>query len=249
MVSGYTIFVTYLLKPTVVAGGYSPAIHCNYISGIILNTNNPVIEEVRFYFPEIGDFKFLSTNIASGTGYTANKLYALIQLVNNSGFTSISNVKPDPALWKIVDVTNQILGYVSGATLSPSGLTSVVFKVPLNNYNSFSGYSINANINGINYPSTLQIADSELCFGDETYFLGNVSADIHADVYTTNLALILPANQFNSSTNSTWNGQSVYATEIGIYDANMNLVAIGKFNDPMEKNLNISRTVLFAVDF
>ena len=59
----------------------------------------------------------------------------------------------------------------------------------------------------------------------------------------------LPQNEFNSSTNSTWNGEPVYATEIGLYDDKYNLVAIGKFNDPMQKDANISRTVLFAMDF
>ena len=56
--------------------------------------------------------------------------------------------------------------------------------------------------------------------------------------------------QFNSTTNPTWDSvSSVYATEVGIYDSNGNLVAIGKFNDPVEKNSNIARTIEFAIDF
>jgi hypothetical protein len=119
----------------------------------------------------------------------------------------------------------------------------------LNSYSSFSGYSLNTNINGLNYPLSLPIDDNDLCFGDEIFFLGNVTTEIHADVYTTSLSIQLPLNEFNSSTNNTWNGESVYATEIGLYDDKYNLVAIGKFNDPMQKDANISRTVLFAIDF
>jgi hypothetical protein len=240
----YTIFVTYLLKPTVVAGGYSPAVHCNYIHPVKVSTEVLDIEEVRIIFPEINDFKFLNTGVSAGTGYTANYLYALVQ----TGLTT-TNLTPDPAKWKIVDVSGQISGHTAGTPLTPQQLTGQVFKVALNNYSVLPTYSLNTNINGLNYPSNLQAADSELCFGDETFFLGNVGAEIHADVYTTNLSILLPLGEFNSSNNNTWGGQSVFMTEIGIYDDNGNLVAIGKFNDPIEKNGQISRTVLFAIDF
>jgi hypothetical protein len=242
----YTIFVTYLLKPTVVAGGYSPAVHCNYIHSVQVSTETLAIEEVRIIFPEINDFKFLNSNLTAvnGTGYSANYIYVLIQ----TGITT-TNLVPDPALWKIVDVSGQISGHTAGTPLTPAQLTSLVFKVALNNYNTLPFYSLNTDVNGLNYPSNLTSADDQLCFGDETFFLGNVSAEIHADVYTTNLSVILPLGEFNSSNNSTWDGLSVYMTEIGIFDDNNNLVAIGKFNDPIEKNGQISRTVLFAIDF
>ena len=43
--------------------------------------------------------------------------------------------------------------------------------------------------------------------------------------------------------------KKVYITEIGIYDTNKNLVAIGKLNDPVAKDATISRTIVFAIDF
>ena len=89
-----------------------------------------------------------------------------------------------------------------------------------------------------------------MCFGDASYFFGNVTSKIKADVYTTDISINLPLNEFNSTTNSTWNGiETVYITEIGIYDSNKNLVAIGKLNDPVAKDATISRTILFAIDF
>jgi len=243
MANGYTIFTTYLLKPKL-ASGYTPAIHCNYIAATVLNTTTPDVEEVRIIFPEVNDFKFLSNNISNGTGYTANYLYAIVQLVSGT-----TNVQPDPTKWKYIDITSQISGHTAGAPITPTEMVQQVFKVALLNYDGFSGYSINTNINGINYPSNLPIADSELCFGDETFFLGNVTAEIHADVYTTDLSVILPLGQYNSTNNTTWDGLSVFISEMGVYDGNNNLVAIGKFNDPVEKNANISRTILFAIDF
>jgi hypothetical protein len=242
MASGYTFFSTYVFVPT---SGNSQAIHCNYIKSLQLPSANINVQEISMSFPDITDFKFLSNSITAGTGFTANKIYAIIQLVNNSGFTNILDVVPDVAKWKLVELTSQVTGYSTGSTfiLTPAKLTSVVFKISLFNYNSFTTY----NLNYLNYPIS---GSTNLCFGDEIYFLGNVATDIHADVYVTNLSIILPLNQFNSSTNSTWDGvSSVFVTEIGIYDGNNNLVAIGKLNDPVEKNSNISRTIQFAIDF
>ena len=237
----FTVYTSYLLTSL---SGYSSAIHCNYINSVQFDASNPYVNDINFYFSgaTAGDFKFLSTNVASGTGFTANKIYMLIQLV--SGSTN----PPIASKWKIVEVTSGITGYAG--IITPLQLTNTKFKVSLLNYTGFTPYILNNAINGLNYPSRFPNADDQLCFGDETFFLGNVNAEIHADIYTTNLSIILPLNQFNSSNNGTWDGlSSVYATELGIYDGNGNLVAIGKFNDPVEKNSNISRTVLFAIDF
>jgi hypothetical protein len=242
MASGYTIFTTYVLVPI---SGNSEAIHCNYIKSLQLNGGNNInIQEINISFSNPDDFKFLSNNIIGGTGYTANKIYAIIQLVNNSGYTNISDVKPDSTKWKIVDL-------ISGNTglLTPAILTNQVFKISLLGYNGFTSYSLFY----LNYPTKFPSDDNKLCFGDEIYFLGNVSTDIHADVYVTDLAIILGQNEFNSSTNPTWLQTSprpaVAITEIGIYDANKNLVAIGKLNDPLVKDSSISRTLVFDIDF
>ena len=59
-----------------------------------------------------------------------------------------------------------------------------------------------------------------------------------------------PLNEFNSTSNPTWDGlETVYISEIGIYDSNKNLVAIGKLNDPVAKDATIARTIVFALDF
>jgi hypothetical protein len=242
MANGFTIFSTYILVP---ASGYTEAVHCNYIQSFVIDTTNPNNEELRLNFIDIDDFKFLSTNVGGGTGYTANQIYIILQLIDNSPYANLSDVKPLPDQWRIVNVTNQVTGYTTGSTfiLTPANLMSVVFKVPLMNYNTYQFY----NLTYLNYP----ILPGQLSFGDEIYFLGNVSTDIHADVFPTNLSIPLPLGQYNSSTNATWSPDilSVSITEVGLYDGNNNLVAIGKFNDPVLKNANISRTIQFAIDF
>jgi hypothetical protein len=60
----------------------------------------------------------------------------------------------------------------------------------------------------------------------------------------------LPMGFYNSTTNPTWDGMSeTLISEIGIYDENNNLVAIGKLNNPILKSDSISRNIVFSLDF
>jgi len=244
MASGFTAFFSYLLVPAsgfTNGNGYSEAIHCNYINSIFLNTITN--KEINIHFNNISDFKFLCTS--GGTGYSANDIYVLVQLIDNSTYANPAQVKPIAANWKKYKVTNQISGHISGNTLSEIDLTSSVFSVPLYSYNLMESY----NLSYLDYPSHLSVDDNKLCFGDEIYFFGNVSSDIEAIAYTTDLPINLSLNEFNSSTNATWDQSTVYISEIGIYDNNKNLVGIAKLNNPISKDSTISRTIVFALDF
>ena len=252
---GNTAFITYILEPNGLqtTGNYSQGIHCNYIKKIDLGTTDPYVQEISFNFPDKSDFKFLAKDVntinALGTGYTANKIHAIVQIVSNTPFDNYDDVKPDSTLWKQVDITPQVTGYTTSNTffLTPDNITSVVFKVSLLQYNNASVFS-SYNLDYLNYPSSSQ--NDELVFGDATYFFGNVSTEIKADVYTTDISINLPLNEYNSTTNKTWDGlETVFISEIGIYDSNKNLVAIGKLNDPVAKDGTIARTIVFAIDF
>jgi len=251
MTNGYTVFFSYRLSNSGNTNnfGYSDSIHCNYIQSLFLETI--INKEVNISFNNIKDFKFLSP--IGNTGYTANQIYVLIQLIDNSLYSSMDLVKPISSNWREFDVTNQVTGYTTGNTfiLTPANITSAVFSVPLYRYNEMKSY----NLEYINYPTNLITDDNKLCFGDEEYFLGNVSSDIEAIAYTTDLVIDLPLNQFNSSSNQTWidistaDKPSVSITEIGLYDSNLNLVAIAKLNDPINKDESIARTIVFGLDF
>lgn len=246
MANGYTVFFSYLLAPNTGdtnGCGYSEAIHCNYINKIYLDSI--VNKEVNIHFDNYNDFKFLAES--GTTGYTANKIFILVQLIDNSPYSSVSDVKVDSAKWKMFNATDQVTGYTTGNTfaLTPLNLTTTVFSVPLYLYGQMIPYDLSY----LNYPNHLAVDDNKLCFGDEEYFLGNVSSDIEAIAYSTDLAIPLPQKEFNSSTNATWDNQLVYITEIGLYDNNKNLVGIAKLNDPLPKDGTISRTIVFGLDF
>jgi len=250
--SGNTAFISYVFEADGLSdGSYSQAIHCNYIKKINLGASNPYIQEISLNFPNINDFKFLSSAYDDDTGYTVNNIYALVQIVSNTPFDTYDDITPDSAAWKQYDITDQVTGYTTGGVwvLTPLNITSVVFKISLLHYldepaTTFIPY----NLNYIDYPSSSQ--EDDLVFGDATYFFGNVETKIKADVYTTDISVNLPLNEFNSSSNKTWDGlETAYISEIGIYDSNKQLVAIGKLNDPVAKDPTIARTIVFALDF
>lgn len=247
MATGNTIFITYILIPTgnTVGEGYQQPIHCNYVKKLQTTTSNPYVTEINLNFSDPDDFKFLSDNITNGTGYTMNRIHAVVQIVDNSSFNTIDDVVPDSTAWKYFDMTDQITSYAD--FLTPSNLTGQVFKVPLYNYTGSTHFN-EYNLDYLDYPSSS--SEDGLSFGDVTYFFGNLTTKIKADVYTTDIGIPLPLNEFNSSTNLSWSdGETVYISEVGIYDSNKNLVAIGKLNAPVAKDSTISRTIVFAVDF
>jgi hypothetical protein len=246
MANGYTVFFSYLLTPNsgnTVGNGYSEAIHCNYINKTTLDTISN--REVNINFSNANDFKFLSAN--GGSGYTASEIWILIQLIDNASYASVDDVKPIAADWKMYNVTDKISGYTgNNFLLTPTNITSTIYSVPLYLYNQMQSY----NLEYLDYPNHLIENVDKLGFGDEEYFFGNVSSDVEAIAYSTDLAIYLPLNEFNSTSNATWNQQSqVYITEIAIYDNDKNLIGIGKLNDPIPKDDTISRTIVFGLDF
>jgi hypothetical protein len=252
MLQGYTIFITYGFETddyesTPLYGdlGYSSAIHCNYIQK--LTTDNISNKNINFYFKSASNFPFLSgQNLNNGKGWSAKRIFAIAQYVNNNIFDNVNDIKPFPEQWRKFDVTNQINGYIANQTLSPSDLELVTFSINLGDYNTAPIYDLTY----INYPINLPIDSNKLSFGEEQVFFGNVSTEIEAIAYSSDIAVSLPLNEFNSTTNLTWDRISaVQISEIGIYDNLGNLVAIGKLNNPISKNNSIARTIVLGLDF
>jgi hypothetical protein len=254
MADGFTAFMTYMLVSDndITSGatqgyGYSKAIHCNYIKSEQLQTLDNKEFNIYFEDEDIGDFKFLS--VSGGTGFTAHKIIMLAQLIDNEPYDSINDIKPFPNKWVSFDVTNQIDNYVPGQLLSPEDICSAVYRIPAKSYYTEASNGNFYNLDYLNYP---QKNSPNLSFGDEVYFMGNVTTSIEAVAHTMDLGVNLPLNQFNSSNNVTWNSdldERVYITEVGLYDDNKNLVGIAKLNNPLPKDDTIARTIVFAMDF
>ena len=102
-----TIFITYQFEGAPYSAdtsyGHSTAIHCNYIEKIVAeNLTNSTISLIF----DNNEFPFLADTttdpfISGGTGWTAWKINAIMQIVNATGDTVVA----DPANWKLVDIT------------------------------------------------------------------------------------------------------------------------------------------------
>jgi hypothetical protein len=199
--------------------------------------------------PNSSVFPFLRNStdltVGDGTGWNANRIYLLGQVVTSTGDTAA----PDPANWSIIDITNQLDGYefFSGSTI-PAACFDVdtIINVAVSKIVTGPKYDLDY----LDYPSALSGDDERLTFGEEAFFFGNVNSEIKAIAYTTDISMVLPLNQYNSTTNPTWNGLvPVQISEAGLFDDNDNLIAIGKFNYPIAKDSTIFRTVQFSLDF
>jgi hypothetical protein len=265
MAEGKTIFFTYILGDKSVTGGtgqkyqaskgygYTPAIHCNYITK--LETETLGDRTIDFVVPSGDFFPFLKSSAEiqtnqGGFGWNANRLFGVqvVDGISDTGATG-TTIVADPTKWKIIDLTDQILGYetFSGTTIPKTAFNTTTFLKITNNAIASAPFY---NLNYLDYPTSFSIDDDKLAFGEEAFFFGNITGEIKAIAYTTDISIVLPLNQYNSTTNTSWDAESpVVISEAGIFNNNNDLVAIGKLNNPISKDSTIFRTIEFSLDF
>lgn len=245
MATGFTIFHTYQFEDTPASAstsyGYSTPIHCKYIQSVTTDTLNG--KSLSIFFSSADDLPFLAdTGSTNGTGFTATKFNAIVQVVNGIS-DSGTTIAPASDNWFKLDLTDQINNHVVGAIISKISLVNTVYNIEFNTLTD--PYTLDY----LDYPSIIA-GEDEMGFGEESVFFGTVRSDIRATVYTTDIPVVLPLNNFNSTTNPTWDGvEAVIIDEVGIYDDFGNLVAIGKLNYPITKDATIARTISFQLDF
>jgi len=247
-----TVFITYLLESNGsleenVSFGYKTPIHCNYIQRI--ETDDAISgKTITVSFPDTEEFRFMRgpseiTSSNNGYGWTADKFYILMQVVDGIG----EDIRPLPDQWKKFDKTSSINNYSTwfDKAIPPSDLKVSKFFITGTEYNTNSVYY---DLTYLNYPTSND--DLNLQFGEEVFFYGNVKAKISATIHSMTINAILPLNEFNTSQNPTWEeGTTVYITEVGIYDEEGVLLGVGKMSIPIDKDSNKYRTIEFKLDF
>lgn len=247
-----TVFITYLLENNSsleenVGFGYKTPIHCNYIQRIESNESISG-KTITISFPEDEEFRFMRgpseiSSSGDGYGWSADKFYILLQIVEGIG----ENIRPLPDQWKKFDKTSSINNYSVwfGQAIPPADLKVSKFFITGNDYQI---NNIFYDLSYLNYPSSGD--NTNLQFGEEVFFYGNVKAKISATIYSMTINAILPLNEFNTSQNPTWTeGDTIYITEVGIYDEDGTLLGVGKMNIPIDKDTNKYRTIEFKLDF
>ncbi len=218
------LWVTYLFRPRV--NGGTQGIHCNYYQKICGPSQDCGATEQNVTVTFGGDFGCMSQNLESG--WWAGQFWVLAQKTNTTD-------RPDPAAWRAIEFT-QVLndnGSINAqGFIAPSGMTSVNFTISQTNYDSAPLYEITDQI-FVKLPTE---NDLQMNFGDETFFHGMVRTDIQSTIYEMRYLVNLPSNQFVTSTNPTWSeGVDTYMTEVGLYDNDKNLLALGKFQSPQSR--------------
>jgi hypothetical protein len=216
-----SVWMTYRFDST----GFTDSLHCNYYSRIDGDTDviiNPKNLAVRFG-PE---FKFLNQPLNTYTsadlsGYSANSMKLLVQVTNKGE-------RPLPTSWKEIDVTSEISGSSINGYITMSGITGTTFQIDEVIYDNAPTYNL---ASYINIPENGQT--DMLNFGDEYYFYGNLETDISATIYEMKYLVNLGRNQFTNTSNPTWmSGTTSYVTEIGLYNAQKDLMVISKLQSP-----------------
>jgi hypothetical protein len=131
--------------------------------------------------------------------------------------------------------------------------TSTISNLRVNINNDLINLSVNSKYDLNDFISLPSISNiGEHTFGDETFFFGNIETDIKATIYKTLFTINVLPNKFISTSNPTFNPNQdkVAFTEIGIYDEDNDLVAIGKFSQPLRRKYNSDMLIIQAtIDF
>ena len=95
---------------------------------------------------------------------------------------------------------------------------------------------------------------SNLQFGDERFFYGNLDTYIGATIYKTIFTLNISADDFKFTSNPTRsdsdvNPPEIRVSEVGIYDNSGTLVMIGKLSKPVTLSSGNTIMLELSMDF
>ena len=229
------LYLTYLLKSN---SGYTTSLHCQNIICVnfpAVNCPPTIRQAVEVQFP-LGQLPYMM--VTGGTGWYADEFYILAQRQPLGTY-------PDPTQWTLMNYTSGITNHIAGNRIDPTNLESTTFLVTNTDYINGATYDLS------NFIKIPQIAETDyLQFGDERFFFGNVEATALRTRYRTQFVITVPPNLYNTSINPTWanSNQRVHITDLGIYDVNKNLVAMGKFNLPIDKVPNVTLILQATID-
>jgi hypothetical protein len=144
------------------------------------------------------------------------------------------DTRPDPASWVEIDMDSQLSATTVGGFLTVEGLTGTTLQITKQNYDNGTPYILE------NYIDLPQTGDTQMNFGDEFFFYGTLKTDIAATIYVMNYQVNLGQTQFLDSSNPTWQGNSPYVTEVGLYNSDKDLMIISKVQSP-EKRVGVQQ--------
>jgi hypothetical protein len=263
--TGYSYYVTYVVENQLpylsgVSFGYPQTINCNYISkidGVVDFNGDPQYLKVNFAsngFPFMRNGVNMNSNSSySGTGWASSKVQLLVNKVDNVAFPNMKIDNLPTGNWTLI--SNELFGgngiYSGGSSaIDASSLLTSTFIVSNEDYSSGSTFVLNNKYSA--FTMNANYAQDGITFGDESFFFGNVKADILATVFKTVLTVLAPDTSFNSTLNPSFDpllDSDTFITEIGVLDSNNILVGVGKPTYPIVKNSSRYLAFQLEIDF
>ena len=158
-----------------------------------------------------------------GSGFFANKFEIICQKVSG-------DTRPDPEEWKIIDFTNQLSSTTINSYITQNGLTGNTFVITQELYDDAPNYDLSGYID----ITQAGFSGTQLNFGDEYYFYGDLETDIQATIYEMRYKINLGQAEFQTTSNPTWTqGTKSYVTEIGLFDSDKDLMIVSKLQSPV----------------
>ena len=249
--SGYYVELGYLYGSTTTASTITQSVTTpssfagyTYLNGIYLNGSGNVCLTLDYQPNNNTVYLFKNGNLVSDnnygvftTGTTANRGVELTTFTPSAG---------DVLTLYYLDNSG---AYTTTAPMTASNINNLLAYIDKSIIdNSVNDYYDIGTIVSLPTPTNI----TGLTFGDEVFFYGNVQTDIKATTYKTIFTFNVLPNTFVTSQNPTFdsNRNKVAFTEVGIYDASDNLVAIGKFSQPITRKYNSDIISLQAtIDF
>jgi hypothetical protein len=218
-----SLFVTYRFNNS----AFTNSLHCNYYTKVTPTLIDPSQTTYNVFLKFGNEFPFLISDISAiPTGFTSNEMKVIAQKVA-SGQT-----RPLSTSWVEIDVMEQLSAKTTNGFITLSGLTGTTIQITKDMYDNGVSYDLS---NYINLPAVNQTGLT-MNFGGEYYFFGNVQTDIAATIYVMNFLCNLGQNQFLKSTNPTWdNVTPPYITEVGLYNAEKELMVVSKIQSPQKR--------------
>ena len=204
---------------------FTQSLHCNYYSTITGNDQSllPGASDILIRFGN--EFPFLRQSYSTPSGFTATGLKLIAQKVPTG------TTRPIATSWKEIDVTSQLSATTVGGYINASGMTNTTIQLTKSMYDTASTYNLSNYLNLVPIGST----GLTLNFGGEYFFFGNIQTDIQATIYVMNFLCNLGQTQFFDSSNPTWTGNNPYVTEVGLYNADKELMVISKIQSPEKR--------------
>lgn len=257
--SGYTYYVTYLCSSLPyspgVSYGFNGGLHCGYIhqiDGEVDNFGNTQYLSINFAansFPFLRNSSEMTGATYSGTGWNCNQVQVLVNQQLSGYSYEVGDVPESQWVLMSNGVGNGIYtGDSTDTTIDPLKLAGYNFVLSQQDYNSGTTYVLPTQVSG----ETDFNGFTGLTFGNESFFYGNVTADILATTYKTLITAVGGNNDFNESLNDSYDpllDNNTYITEVSVFDANSNLVAVGKPSYPITKNNSRYLVIQLEMDF